>query len=196
MRIVGGTHRGRPIVAPKGHSARPTADRVRQAMFDVLEHAPWSSGVAGRRVVDLFAGSGALGLEALSRGAAFCLFVDHDRAAREAIAANLANLGLEDRGRVLAADATRGASSDVVDDLVFLDPPYGGDLAERTLRLLSTNALARGALLVIERQAAAPEIAPTIEWHAIDTRFWGAARVDFLTRRDAPVSERRRPPDV
>lgn len=81
MRIVAGAHRGRSLVAPKGHSTRPTADRARQALFNVLEHAPWSPGLASLRVVDLFAGSGALGLEALSRGAAFCLFADVDRSA-------------------------------------------------------------------------------------------------------------------
>src|SRR5438874_7091468 len=87
MRIVAGEQRGRRLVAPKGHSTRPTADRTRQALFNVLEHAAWSRPPAGLQALDLFAGSGALGLEAVSRGAAFCLFVDTDPAAREAIAA-------------------------------------------------------------------------------------------------------------
>lgn len=107
MRIVAGAHRGRSLVAPKGHSTRPTADRARQALFNVLEHAPWSPGLASLRVVDLFAGSGALGLEALSRGAAFCLFADVDPAAAAAIAANLAALRLEDRAALRRWDATR-----------------------------------------------------------------------------------------
>jgi 16S rRNA (guanine966-N2)-methyltransferase len=107
MRIVGGMHRGRTLVAPKGQSTRPTADRTRQAMFNVLEHAAWSPGLAGRRAIDLFAGAGALGLEALSRGAAFCLFVDGDAAARAAIRANIEALRLEDRARVAGVDATR-----------------------------------------------------------------------------------------
>ncbi|HLZ84677.1 MAG TPA: RsmD family RNA methyltransferase [Caulobacteraceae bacterium] len=107
MRIVAGEHRGRPLVAPKGHSTRPTADRARQALFNVLEHAPWSPDLAGLRVLDLFAGSGALGLEALSRGAAVCLFADTDPAAAAAIAANLAALRLEDRASVRRWDATR-----------------------------------------------------------------------------------------
>jgi 16S rRNA (guanine966-N2)-methyltransferase len=94
-------------VAPKGHSTRPTADRARQALYNVLEHAPWSPGLTGLRVVDLFAGSGALGLEALSREGAFCLFADTDPAAAAAIAANLAALRLEDRAAVRRWDATR-----------------------------------------------------------------------------------------
>src|SRR5882724_11239047 len=97
MRIVAGTHRGRVLVAPKGHSTRPTADRTRQALFNVLEHAAWSPGLEGRRVIDLFAGSGALGLEALSRGASFCRFVDNDEGAREAIKRNVDGLGVGDR---------------------------------------------------------------------------------------------------
>src|ERR1700678_2341796 len=107
MRIVAGAHRGRSLVAPKGHSTRPTADRARQALFDVLEHAPWSPGLAELRVVDLFAGSGALGLEALSRGADFCLFADTDPLAGGAIAPTLAALRLEDRAAVRRWDATR-----------------------------------------------------------------------------------------
>jgi 16S rRNA (guanine966-N2)-methyltransferase len=107
MRIVAGGHRGRSLVAPKGHSTRPTADRARQAVFNVLEHAPWSGGLEGVWTLDLFAGSGALGLEALSRGAAFCLFVDSDQAAADAIDANVAALRLGDRSAVRRWDATR-----------------------------------------------------------------------------------------
>lgn len=111
MRIVAGAHRGRSLVAPKGHSTRPTADRARQALFNVLEHASWgapgSPGLTGLRAIDLFAGSGALGLEALSRGAAFCLFADSDAAAAAAIAANIGALCLEDRSAVRRWDATR-----------------------------------------------------------------------------------------
>ena len=94
MRIVAGTFRGRSLVAPKGQSTRPTSDRARQAVFNILEHAAWSAGVKGMRVIDVFAGSGAMGLEALSRGAAFCLFVDNDVAARIAIDGNIQALGL------------------------------------------------------------------------------------------------------
>src|SRR5271165_6737014 len=129
MRIVAGTFRGRSLVAPKGQSTHPTADRTRQALFNVLEHAPWAPSLDGRRVIDLFAGSGALGLEAMSRGAAYCLFVDRDPAAREAIGANVGTLGLTDRVRIDRRDAAtlsaRTSAEGPPFDLAFLDPPYG-----------------------------------------------------------------------
>ena len=129
MRIVGGTLRGRTVVAPKGQLTRPTADRTRQALFNVLEHAAWSHGLAGLRTADLFAGTGALGLEALSRGAAFCLFVEQDRAAADGLSRNLRDLRCDDRARVWATDAAslppRASGGLAAFDLIFLDPPYG-----------------------------------------------------------------------
>src|SRR3569833_584389 len=106
MRIVAGTFRGRTLVAPKGHSTRPTADRTRQALVNVLEHAPWAPDLEGARVLDLFAGSGALGLEALSRGAAWCLFVETDEGARGALRDNVEAMGLFGCTRVHRRDAT------------------------------------------------------------------------------------------
>ncbi len=187
MRIVGGTHRGRPIVAPKGHLTRPTADRTRQAIFDVLEHAPWSPGVTGARVLDLFAGSGALGLEALSRGAKSCLFIDHAPAARGAIAANLARLGWRDRGAARLADVAlmpSRSASDAPCSLVFLDPPYGRNLASLALaRLLSERWLADEAIVAVEREAGAGALDLGQAWEGLDARRWGVARVDFIKRR-------------
>ncbi|MBA3810581.1 MAG: 16S rRNA (guanine(966)-N(2))-methyltransferase RsmD [Caulobacteraceae bacterium] len=181
MRIVAGALRGRTLVAPKGHSTRPTADRTREALFNVLEHAPWSPGLQGRRVIDLFAGSGALGLEALSRGAAFCRFVDSDDAARDAIAHNLATLKLGPRAEVadnafaLAAPRERGTF-----DLAFLDPPYGRGLAEPALSHLADGAwLAKGALAVVELGAGEGRI-EAVGYGILDVRAWGAARVCFL----------------
>src|SRR5580693_3099192 len=106
MRIVAGTFRGRQLVAPKGQSTRPTADRTRQALYNVLGHAPWTIALQGARVIDGFAGSGALGLEAISRGGAYCLFLDHSAAARDAIAANVAALKLAERTRIDRRDPT------------------------------------------------------------------------------------------
>ncbi len=181
MRIVAGAHRGRILVAPKGHSTRPTADRARQALFNVLEHAPWAPGFLGARVADLFAGSGALGLEALSRGAASCVFVDRDPAAREAIARNVAALGLGDRCEILNADATR-LPARVPVNLVFLDPPYTEGLARPALEALATAGwLAVDALVVVE--GGAREATPaTPGYTLLDQRVWGAAKVAFLTR--------------
>jgi 16S rRNA (guanine966-N2)-methyltransferase len=184
MRIVAGTFRGRQLVAPKGQSTRPTADRTRQALFNVLEHAPWSPGLGGARVVDIFAGSGALGLEAMSRGAGFCLFVDSSQAARTAIGANVGVLNLGDRTRIDRRDAAalgaRTAGDGEPFDLALLDPPYGRGLGETALaRLTAGGWLAADAVAVLERGLADP--APTPEGFALlDERAWGAARVSFL----------------
>jgi 16S rRNA (guanine966-N2)-methyltransferase len=182
MRIVGGAHRGRTLVAPKGHSTRPTADRTRQALFNVLEHAAWSQGLRDVHVLDLFAGSGALGLEAVSRGASSCLLIDSDSAAAEAVLANILTLREGDRCQVRRLDATRlgPATPSPRYDLAFLDPPYGKDLAEPTLAALRTGGwLAPEALVVVERGVEEADLAaPGFE--TLDHRDWGAARVWFL----------------
>ncbi len=179
MRIVAGAHRGRILVAPKGHSTRPTADRARQALFNVLEHAPWAPGLAGARVADLFAGSGALGLEALSRGAASCVFVDRDATARDAIARNVAALGLAERCEILNADATR-LPARLPFDVVFLDPPYTEGLAAPALAaLVAAGWLNRNAIAVVE--VGAREAAPAAPGYTLlDERSWGAAKVLFF----------------
>jgi 16S rRNA (guanine966-N2)-methyltransferase len=182
MRIVAGAYRGRPLVAPKGHSTRPTADRTRQALFNVLEHAAWAPPLGGARIIDLFAGSGALGLEALSRGAALCLFVDSDPAARAVIDANLAALGCQDQGRVVGLDAGRigTCAEGEAFDIAFLDPPYGRGLAAIGLQALrSGHWLSCGAVAAVEIGAGETGfVAPG--FRRVDERTWGAARVLFL----------------
>jgi 16S rRNA (guanine966-N2)-methyltransferase len=190
MRIVAGTFRGRALLAPSGRTTRPTADRARQAIFNVLEHAAWSPGLEGLRVIDLFAGAGALGLEALSRGAAFCLFVETDEAARGAIRANIEALGLFGRTRVHRRDATQLGAKPASDggpfDLAFLDPPYGRGLGEVALaRLVEGGWLAPGAVAVAERGEHDPLHLPPA-FDLIDDRHWSAARVSFL-RLDPPT---------
>ena len=185
MRIVAGTFRGRQLVAPKGQSTRPTADRTRQALFNVLEHATWAARLHGGRVLDAFAGSGALGLEALSRGGDFCLFLDRSAAAREAIGANVGALNLADRTRIDRRDPTtlsaRSNGDGAPFDLVFLDPPYGQGLGEAALmRLASGGWLAETALAVLERGVADPAPTPA-GFQLLDERTWGAARVSFLS---------------
>ena len=184
MRIVAGRFRGRALVAPPGSATRPTSDRARQALFDVLEHASWSPGLRDRRVIDPFAGSGALGLEALSRGAAFCLFVETSESARGAVRDNLEALGLFGVTRIHRRDATdlgvRPATAGPPFDLAFLDPPYRSGLAEPAVAgLLAGGWLAEDALIVLERAADEPDLAAGA-LEALDTRRWGAARVDFL----------------
>ena len=179
---MAGDYRGRLLVAPKGHSTRPTADRARQALFNVLEHAAWSRGFQGARVLDLFAGSGALGLEALSRGAAFCLFVDTDRAARAAIAANLDALGCQDRAGIQILDAADFAPrvGGAPFDFAFLDPPYGQGLAERALSGLAAGGWLRaGAIVSVERGDGEGPLAAS-GLTVLDERTWGAAQVAFL----------------
>jgi 16S rRNA (guanine966-N2)-methyltransferase len=184
MRIIAGDFRGKTLAAPPGEATRPTSDRARQAVFNILEHAPWSEGLRGKRVIDLFAGSGALGFEALSRGAAFALFVETDEAARGAIRQNIDAMSLFGVTRVHRRDATdlgiRPGADGPAFDLAFLDPPYAKGLGEIALdRLLAGGWLAPGALVVFERGAGEPPFdAPGYE--ALDVRDYGAARVHFL----------------
>lgn len=187
MRIVSGEFRGKPLIAPKGDATRPTSDRARQAIFNILEHAPWSDGVRDRRVIDLFAGSGALGFEALSRGASFCLFVETDEAARGAIRENVDAMGLFGRTRVHRRSATdlgvRPGADGPAFDLAFVDPPYAKGLGEETLaRLAAGGWLAPGALVVFERGLAEPP--PEVAGYTIiDVRDYGAAKVHFLKQQ-------------
>lgn len=189
MRIVAGSLRGRAIVTPEGQNTRPTSDRARQAIFNVLEHAPWADGLHEARVIDLYAGSGALGFEALSRGAAFCLFVDTDDGARGAIRENMDAYGLFGRCRVHRRSATdlgpRPGSAGEAFTLAFLDPPYAKGLGEQTLaRLLEGGWLAPGAVVVFERGSDEPEI-DTPGYERLDARDYGAARVLFLRASEA-----------
>jgi 16S rRNA (guanine966-N2)-methyltransferase len=184
MRIVSGQYKGKPIAAPDGRSTRPTSDRAREAVFNILEHAAWAPALQGGRVLDLFAGSGALGLEALSRGAAFCLFVETDEAARGAIRDNVETMHLFGCTRIHRRDATdlgpRPASAGPAFDLVFLDPPYGKGLGEKALDVLGAQSwLNPGAVLVFERGEGEPEIQPH-GYELIDGRRYGAAKVLFL----------------
>ena len=184
MRIVSGEFRGKTLVAPAGQATRPTSDRARQAVFNILEHAPWSAGLRGQRVIDLFAGSGALGFEALSRGAAFCLFVETDEAARGAIRQNIDGMGLFGRTRVHRRDATqlgvRPGADGPAFNLAFLDAPYGQGLGETALAKLAEGGwLAAGAIVVFERGA--DEGSFNVEgYERLDERRYGAAAVHFL----------------
>lgn len=184
MRIVSGSLKGRAITAPEGQNTRPTSDRARQAVFNVLEHAAWAEPLSGARVIDLYAGSGALGFEAISRGAAFALFVEIDEEARGAIRENADAWGLMGRTRVHRRSATdlgvRPGSAGEAFDIAFLDPPYRKGLGEQTLaRLLEGNWLKPGATVVFERGSDEPEI-ETPGYERLDARDYGAARVLFL----------------
>jgi len=184
LRIVSGDFRGKALIAPAGAATRPTSDRARQAIFNILEHAAWSDGVRDARVIDLFAGSGALGFEALSRGAAFSLFIETDEAARGAIRENVDAMGLFGRTRVHRRDATelgaRPAGDGPAFQLAFLDPPYAKGLGEQALASLAAGGwLVPGALAVFERGASEPAFSVP-GFTPLDVRDYGAARVCFL----------------
>jgi len=184
MRIVSGRFRGKALIAPPGADTRPTSDRARQAIFNILEHAPWSPGLQGARVMDVFAGSGALGLEALSRGAAMCLFVETDEAARGAIRQNIDAMDLFGATRVHRRDAAdlgvKPGSDGEPFDLAFLDPPYGKRLGEKALAGLASGGwLKPGATCVFERGAGEVD-GPPPGYELLDARTYGAAKVLFL----------------
>lgn len=186
MRIVGGEFKGRAIAAPHGRDTRPTSDRARESVFNVLAHADWSPGIEGRRVLDLFAGSGALGLEAMSRGAVFALFVETDASARGTIRDNIEALGLFGNTRIHRRDATdlgvKPAGLGDPFDLVFLDPPYGKHLGERALARLGEGGwITPDALIMLE--VGADETPQLAAFETLDERNYGAAKVLFLRKR-------------
>ena len=162
MRVVGGRLKGRNIAAPSSRDIRPTADRLRESVFNILLHA-YDAPIEGARVLDLFAGTGALGIEAVSRGAAFTLFVDNGAQARALLSNNVEALGLGGVTKVYRRDATNLGPAHPVEPfaLVFLDPPYGRGLAEKALASLRSGGwLVPGALLVVEESKAANVAAP------------------------------------
>ena len=162
MRVVGGRLRGRNLAAPASREIRPTADRLRESLFNILVHA-YENPVEDARVLDLFAGTGALGIEAISRGASFALFVDNGAEARALLRNNVEALGLGGVTKVFRRDATNLGPAHPVEpfSLVFLDPPYGKGLAEKALASLRDGGwLTKEALLVVEEAKAATLTTP------------------------------------
>ncbi len=183
MRIVGGRFRGRGLAGPRSDAIRPTSDRLRETIFNILAHG-YDDPVTGARVLDLFAGTGAMGLEALSRGAAFALFVDDGAQARGLVRENVEALGLGGCTRLFRRDATRmgPAAPNEPFSLVFCDPPYGKDLAPRALASCAEGGwLSPGALVVVEEAAGAP-VAPPSGFEALERRDYGETAVSFLRR--------------
>lgn len=192
MRIVAGRHRGRQLESPDDLPVRPTSDRARESLFNILEHGRLAQGgispVRGARVLDAFCGTGALGLEALSRGAVQAVFLDSDPAALKLARRNTAKLGEAGHATFLLADATRPPPAVEPCTLVFLDPPYDQDLVGPTLSaLLDRGWLAPGAIAVAEtkRQTEPPEIGG---FELVDNRQYGKARVVFYRRLSAGPS--------
>ena len=179
MRIVGGLHKGRRLAAPAGRDTRPTADRAREALFNILAHSPHLD-LAGARVVDCFAGSGGLGLEALSRGAAHVTLVEQAASALAALKGNVEALREQSRATILRTDATRLPSAPVPCGLALLDPPYRMDLAAPCLSALAAKGwLAPDALCVAEI-AADEALSLPPGFRELERRTYGAASFVFV----------------
>jgi 16S rRNA (guanine966-N2)-methyltransferase len=181
MRIVGGRLRGRSLEAPASAAIRPTADRLRESLFNILIHA-YGDPVSGARVLDLFAGTGALGLEAISRGAVFALFVDDGAEARAVIRANVEALGLGGVTRIFRRDAAKLGPAHPVEPfaLAFLDPPYGKGLAEPTLVAARDGGWLIGDALVVVEEAADAGFVPPPGFTELERRRYDDTELVFL----------------
>lgn len=184
MRVVGGRLRGRAIAAPKTQAVRPTADRLREALFNILVHG-YGDPVTGGRVLDLFAGTGALGIESISRGAAYVLFVDEGVEARALLRNNVEALGLGGVTRIFRRDATKLGPAYPVEpfSLAFLDPPYGQKFAEKALAAAREGGwLLPDALIVVEESADAKFAAPE-GYEELERRKYDDTEFTFLRLR-------------
>lgn len=182
MRVIAGKHRGRPLAAPEGRAVRPTSDRARESVFDILAHGRFSEQdvCLDAMVLDAFAGTGAFGLEALSRGARHASFIEKDRDARKALQQNIAALGETTHAAILNADATRPPRATGACSLVFLDPPYGEELAAQALKALPQSGwIAKDALVIVEIAAKEDLEVPEM-FTELDQRRYGAAKFLFL----------------
>jgi 16S rRNA (guanine966-N2)-methyltransferase len=180
MRIVAGRLKGRSLAGPKSSAIRPTSDRLRETIFNVLVHG-YGDPVTGARVLDLFAGTGAMGLEAISRGAAFALLVDDGAEARSLIRANVEALGLGGLTRVFRRDATKLGAANPIEpfSLVFCDPPYGKSLASPALVAARDGGwLLPDALVMVEEEAGAFAVPDGFE--ELERRDYGDTQVTVL----------------
>ena len=184
MRIVAGKHRGRPIEAPPGEAIRPTSDRAREALFNILVHRflreDGTPVLQGARILDAFAGTGALGLEALSRGAAHASFMDKDPQAVLAIGANLRRLGENKNADVLRCDAANPPPARQGCDIALLDPPYRSGLAGPALAALQRQGWLKPAALISFEEAAKEPFSPPPGFAVLDERRYGAGKLIFL----------------
>ncbi|MDH3580134.1 MAG: 16S rRNA (guanine(966)-N(2))-methyltransferase RsmD [Hyphomicrobiales bacterium] len=182
MRIVAGKFKGHKLAAPKDSTVRPTSDRVREALFNILEHGIEGFAIDGARVLDLFAGTGALGLEALSRGAKYALFIDDSTHARSLIRRNIEALHLTGVAKIWRRSATKPGPAGNVEpfDLVFLDPPYGKGFGEEALTAVQEGGwIAAGGIAVLE-EAATTEITVPDGYEMLDERTYGDTQISIF----------------
>jgi 16S rRNA (guanine966-N2)-methyltransferase len=183
LRLVAGRFKGRVLAAPEGSTTRPTADRVRESLFNILAHG--EPALRGARVADVFAGSGALGLEALSRGAAHVTFFESAYPAQAVIAGNLKKLGCEKEAALLRQDALKPPKAAASCQFLLLDPPYKSGLAGPALVALAAQGwIAPDARIIVEVAAAEGFASPLPDFAIADERKYGAARLVFLTAKD------------
>ncbi len=182
MRVVGGKLGGRRLASPPGRALRPTSERVREAVFNILEHGVDGFAIEGARVLDLFAGTGAWGLEALSRGARFCLFIDDGAEARGLIRRNADALGLIGQCKIWRRDAARlgPCAPRPPYGLIIADPPYGQDLATRALQSLSEGGWMEPGAVVVVEESDRVEITVPAGLERIDARSYGDTKILFL----------------
>ncbi len=182
MRIVAGRFRGAALATPKGYDIRPTSDRVRESVFNILAHGVEDFEIEGARVLDLFAGTGALGLEALSRGASHVHFVEDSAEARGLIRRNIETVGATGVTKIYRRDATKLGEAGTLRPfgLVFADPPYGKGLGEKALAAaIAGGWLIPGAIALVEESADA-EFAPPAGFALLDRRLYGGTAAHFL----------------
>lgn len=181
MRIVGGKFRGRTLKTPHSDTIRPTSDRLRQAIFNILEHN-YKDVLHHARVLDLFAGTGACGLEALSRGAAFAAFIDKGHEAQKIIHENIDTFGVSDQTVVIRLDATalKPLTHFAPFSLVFCDPPYGKSLSRKALTSCAQKGwLAPNALILVEEETGEHDLLPETDFTLLDTRIYGSTHFIF-----------------
>ena len=181
MRVVGGKLRSRPLAGPKSSAVRPTSDRLREALFNILMHS-FGDPVTGARVLDLFAGTGALGIEAISRGAAYALFVDDGVEARALLRDNVERLGLGGVTRIFRRDATRLGPAHPIESfsLVFLDPPYGKGLAAKALLAAREGGWLKPNALIVVEEAADAGFKPPESFAELERRGYDDTEFAFL----------------
>jgi 16S rRNA (guanine966-N2)-methyltransferase len=187
LRIVAGKHRGRPLAAPAGKDIRPTSDRAREGLFNILEHGRFAAErnltLEGARVLDAFAGTGALGLEALSRGANHATFIENAREARRTLEQNIATCDENERTEIINTDATKPPPVNRTVDIAFLDPPYKAGMVEPTLTALERRGWFGDDTLIIVETGAGEKMALPNFLEELDRRKYGAAQIIFLARR-------------
>lgn len=184
MRIVGGKFRGRNLLAPRSNNIRPTTDRARESLFNILAHA-YPETLEASRVLDLFSGTGALGLEALSRSARFALFVEHSVEGRALLRANVETLGVQGSTKIFKRDATTLGGRGQIEpfDMVFADPPYGKGLGDKALASAASGGWIRPGALVLLEERADVVADPGAAFQTIETRTFADTTIHFFLYR-------------